>query len=248
VRAGWLPLSFAELLEPEKDATPPQITPPPELTRKAASLLTAAVLLALVALAWRLTDNQSAALVTLLAGICMFLLGVLPRDAGSVDVTDDVVNEISVPFARREMLKEMLFLLLPIAGAAAGYVAWHLQWVTLPDTPWLGRLAGVLLGVLTGGGVVWGVRVLGTLLFGKEAMGLGDVHLMAAVGAILGAPVTILAFFVAAFLGMIWSILLIVLRKPHVLPFGPWLSMASIICVVAGHPMLRAYFDFIGYP
>ena len=39
---------------------------------------------------------------------------------------------------------------------------------------------------LVGGGVVWLVRIAGSLAFGKEAMGLGDVHLMAGVGACLG--------------------------------------------------------------
>ena len=47
---------------------------------------------------------------------------------------------------------------------------------------WAAGLLGCVFGFMIGGGVVWATRILGSLAFGKEAMGLGDVHLMAAVG------------------------------------------------------------------
>ena len=46
--------------------------------------------------------------------------------------------------------------------------------------------AGSLFGLLVGVALIWGIRILGTLGFGKEAMGLGDVHILAAVGAVAG--------------------------------------------------------------
>jgi hypothetical protein len=54
--------------------------------------------------------------------------------------------------------------------------------------------------------VIWVTRIGGTLAFGKEAMGLGDVHLMAAVGAVCGWRVAVLTFFIAPFIGLGYTV------------------------------------------
>lgn len=101
-------------------------------------------------------------------------------------------------------------------------------------------LAGVLLGYLVGGGVVWAVRVLGSLAFGKEAMGLGDVHLMAAVGACLGWIDSVLAFFGAAFVGLTWWVLGLVLggAAKRAMPYGPYLAVSTLL-VLALRPLIE---------
>jgi len=87
------------------------------------------------------------------------------------------------------MCKELLFVGFPLLGLLAGF---HLGYrldtaAALGDWPdWVFVLGGCVLGYFTGAGLVWLTRILGTLAFGKEAMGLGDVHLMAAIGAVLG--------------------------------------------------------------
>ena len=59
------------------------------------------------------------------------------------------------------------------------------------------------MGYLLGGLIVWVIRIGGSLGFGKEAMGLGDVHLMGAVGACLGWTTACLAVFpLAAVIGL----------------------------------------------
>jgi leader peptidase (prepilin peptidase)/N-methyltransferase len=108
---------------------------------------------------------------------------------------------------------------------------------------WLRVLAGVLLGYLIGGGVVWAVRIFGSLAFGKEAMGLGDVHLMAAVGACLGWIDATLAFFLAAFVGVAWAILARIVagvggRFVRTLPYGPFLAVATML-VLLTKPLLE---------
>lgn len=214
-----------------------QLAPLPKLTRKGPSLAAIATLVVLVIAAWVGMSLKAAAFVMLVGGIVMFLIAVLPRDADTKDVTDEVVEEISTPHARREILKEVLFLALPIGGATLAY---YLP-VHLPNVDWLGRLLGALLGLLVGGGIVWFVRIFGTLLFGKEAMGLGDVHLMAGVGAIVGPVLVTFAFFFAPFLGIVWAIVLLVRRKPNVLPYGPWLSIASILSLLIAWPVIGWY-------
>lgn len=60
-----------------------------------------------------------------------------------------------------------------------------------------------LLGALIGGGFIWGVGVLWKLIRGYEGMGLGDVKLMAMVGAFLGATTTLFVIFGASLLGSV---------------------------------------------
>jgi leader peptidase (prepilin peptidase)/N-methyltransferase len=105
------------------------------------------------------------------------------------------------------------------------------------------------MGYLIGGGVVWLVRILGSLAFGKEAMGLGDVHLMAAVGACMGWIDTTLAFFLAAFVGVFWAILGRVYSGSlaRAMPYGPFLAVATLIVFLAKPAIERALESMTGY-
>lgn len=106
---------------------------------------------------------------------------------------------------------------------------------------WLVVLSAVCMGYLIGGGIVWGVRIFGTLAFGKEAMGLGDVHLMAAVGACLGWIDPVIAFFLAAFVGVGWAVLARIVggRLNRAMPYGPFLAIATLLVVVC-KPLIEA--------
>ncbi|MDX2117593.1 MAG: prepilin peptidase [Planctomycetota bacterium] len=151
---------------------------------------------------------------------------------------------VQYPHARREMMKEVVFVAPVVAlGFLGGALA--SRWggvatfnpvtglLALSNEPplWLSVLGGVLLGYLVGGGVVWGTRIAGSLGFGKEAMGLGDVHLMAAVGACLGWIDAVLAFFLAAFVGVAWAVLGVVAggKVKRSMPYGPFLAVATLL-------------------
>ena len=167
----------------------------------------------------------------------------------SFDDYEDYVEEGDVlaeyPHARREMLQEILFLLPLILGGLVGIglVVWQdLTW-TPPDQPRIWSVLGsVGLGWLVGGGLVWGVRILGTLAFGREAMGMGDVHLLAAIGAALGWADPVRIFFLAPFLALAWVLvgrILSVLRRKESreLPYGPHLAAATFV-VWFGRPAI----------
>lgn len=161
------------------------------------------------------------------------------------------------PHARREMIKELAFLCPPIVLAFVGAWAMKLfvtqnygQWTEVPGTGvqlapvnaplWLVVLGGVLMGYLIAGGVVWAVRIGGSLAFGKEAMGLGDVHMMAAVGACLGWIDPTIAFFLAAFVGVAYAIVATVFKGKlnRAMPYGPFLAIATMM-VVLGKPVVE---------
>lgn len=145
---------------------------------------------------------------------------------------------------RREILREVAFLAPALVlAAAAGLLvtgvdgareAW--DWLTNPGSNGaaihLNGLLAALFGYLIGGLWIWGFRILGTLAFGKEAMGLGDVHILAAVGAVCGWIVPSMAFFLAAFLALAWAVTIYVLRRQRELPYGPWLAGGALVAVL----------------
>lgn len=153
---------------------------------------------------------------------------------------------IEYPHARREMLRELAFLAPCILlGIAGGTVAANLWAGSVPPL-WLLVLAGVLMGYLIGGGIVWAVRIGGSLAFGREAMGLGDVHLMAAVGACIGWIDAAIAFPLAAVVGIYWAIVGVVSGGgvARAMPFGPYLAAASVIVFFA-KPLIEAGLTYL---
>ncbi|GIW74787.1 MAG: hypothetical protein KatS3mg103_1309 [Phycisphaerales bacterium] len=156
-----------------------------------------------------------------------------PDDADQPKRTpSDAEVWIHYPHARREMVKEMAFLAMPTVGAWVGMLLAGQAQGLCPL--WLDVLGGTLVGYLVGGGVVWMVRLLGSLGFGKEAMGLGDVHLMAAVGACLGWVDAVLAFFAAAFVGIVLTLYGVALSRGvgRAMPYGPALAIATVLVLL----------------
>ena len=151
---------------------------------------------------------------------------------------------LSYSHPRREVLKEGLFVAVPVIWGLAAW--WHLANAPLifPAYPAFVRvLGGVCLGYLIGGGLVWLTRILGTLAFGREAMGLGDVHLLAAIGAVLGAKAAVIVFFIAPFLGLVYVAVAVgvgrVLKgQVRIIPFGPYLALAALVLLLAHEPII----------
>ena len=149
------------------------------------------------------------------------------------------------PHARREMFKELFFLVPIIAGILIGFFAGYER--GMPPL-YIQAISGSLLGYLVGGGLVWAIRIFGTLAFGREAMGLGDVHLLGGVGAILGWFDPILIFFIAPFSGLIFVLFSSVLEKigktQREIPYGPHLAVATIV-VVFCRPLVQDVWQII---
>jgi len=149
------------------------------------------------------------------------------------------------PHARREMFKELFFLVPIITGILIGFFAGYERGI---PPLYIQAISGSLLGYLVGGGLVWAIRIFGTLAFGREAMGLGDVHLLGGVGAILGWFDPILIFFIAPFSGLIFVLFSSVLEKigktQREIPYGPHLAVATIL-VVFCRPLVQDVWQII---
>lgn len=89
-----------------------------------------------------------------------------------------------------------------------------------------------LIGAIGGGGIVLFFAVVGALIFHQDALGIGDVKLMAMVGALVGWKVAMIAFFIAPFFGLIYGLPLLVFKDEHHMPYGPFLSAGTVLVLL----------------
>lgn len=93
----------------------------------------------------------------------------------------------------------------------------------VPFDKFLSSLGGAAIGFFG----LWALAVLGQVVFKKEAMGGGDIKLMAAIGALSGGFGVLNALVVSSFAGILYFGVLVLLRRPvenGAIPFGPFLS------------------------
>lgn len=92
----------------------------------------------------------------------------------------------------------------------------------------------MLLGMLAGGGIFLGITLLGGLIYGKEAMGLGDVKLMGALGLYFGLTNIIIIALVSFLIGAILSVILLatkIRKMDQYIAFGPFIVLATFIVI-----------------
>lgn len=127
------------------------------------------------------------------------------------------------------------------------FVSRILRWLGIDVTnPRLVALIGSLLGIIIGGGLLWGVAEAYLRLRGIEGMGFGDVKMMAMVGAFLGAPLTLLTIMLGSLVGSIVGLLFIRFAgkgRDYELPFGTFLSVGAIVAVLYGEDLIRMYLN-----
>ena len=105
-----------------------------------------------------------------------------------------------------------------------------------PETRTVGLEAAVW-GVLAGYVPLWLVAQLYRLLRGRDGLGMGDLKLLAAMGAWSGALVLPPVVFVSAFLALVGVVVTRLLHRQDLqqeFPFGPWIIVAYMLCVAAG--------------
>ena len=105
-----------------------------------------------------------------------------------------------------------------------------------PRTSLIGAAAGYLS--------LWGVYHVFRLLTSKEGMGYGDFKLLAALGAWLGWQMLLPTVIIAAAVGAVVGITLIIVRRRSSavpIPFGPFLAAGGWLMLMWGHPLIELY-------
>ena len=132
--------------------------------------------------------------------------------------------------------------LLLLVGLVVTLAAW---WVG--GLAWRGLLSG-LVGLVVAAAMIWLTRAGATWALGREAMGLGDVTLMAMMGSWLGWQVCVLVCCLAVFIGLVHGVLQLLLRRESELPFGPSLCLAAVLVVVFWRPLWQRVGVFFAEP
>ena len=108
-----------------------------------------------------------------------------------------------------------------------------------------------ICGILFGFGLMWLIRFLGSLAFKREAMGMGDVFLMGAIGAIFGPIAVVATLVLSSFLGSAVGILMLVISKTKIgsyieIPYGPYIALGSLGWMFFGPELVAWYLRLIG--
>jgi prepilin signal peptidase PulO-like enzyme (type II secretory pathway) len=106
-------------------------------------------------------------------------------------------------------------------------------------------LLSALVGLAFAGGLIWSVRIIAGRALGVEAMGFGDVTLMAMIGTFLGWQAAFLVFFLAPLTAVVIATAQWLLTGERRIAFGPYLCLAAVIVVLGweglwsqwAHPM-----------
>ena len=111
-----------------------------------------------------------------------------------------------------------------------------------------GDLKARFLQSLAGGAIgffgLWGMAIIGSLIFKKEAMGGGDIKLVAAVGTLTGLGGVVSTLIISSFLGLVYYFVLYILKKNiqnKTIPFGPFISIGLFVNILIPNNLLLLY-------
>ncbi|MFZ5801818.1 MAG: prepilin peptidase [Candidatus Omnitrophota bacterium] len=130
---------------------------------------------------------------------------------------------------------------LTVPGIAAGLLFGALASEGLGQGPWTDGLIHALMGGAAGAAILWLTGWAGKIIFRKEAMGGGDVMLLAMAGTFVGALNTVFIFFTAPFFALPVAIYAKWIAKTETIPYGPYLALSSVLFFFWGEP-IRSYF------
>ncbi len=171
-----------------------------------------------------------------------------------IDLTDwTIPNEVTFPGMPLGIALAVVAMLYPASGL-------------LLDKPIMS-----MIGLLVGGGVLYGLDMLSLLLLKKRGMGFGDVKLLAMLGAFFGPWGVLLTMVIASFFGSAIGLTLIVLGRAtgekeateaseetddeededamtpggHYLPFGPYIVLGGLIYLFFGPEIIERYLAYL---
>ncbi len=149
---------------------------------------------------------------------------------------------LSVIDLRHYILPDSLTIPGIVIGLAASSV-W--PWMHGQEV-WVRGLLSSAIGVVVGGGILWAAGSIAEWILKKEAMGGGDVKLLAAIGAVVGWPGVLWTLMVGSCIGSVYGIYQRVARGEALIPFGPFLAAGAFLYFFVGEASIEAYLRLIG--
>lgn len=130
-----------------------------------------------------------------------------------------------------------------VGGMVLGLVYWAaVGFVTKNFMPCVWSLSGLVFGF----GLLWLIRFFGSKAFKREAMGMGDVFLMGAVGALFGPVAVLFTLVMSSLLGSVVGLSMIALSKARFgkfveIPYGPYICLGCLAWMFAGQEIVAWY-------
>lgn len=172
--------------------------------------------------------------------IAMVVAGSHPREV-DLEIAGAIENEgVS---ARGTAWRELLWLLPSLSAGVL--VAFALLRVPALNETWndlvrwspiegFAPVAGAtfsLVGVFAGVAAGWFLRIFFTVVFGREAFGIGDIYILAAAGAIGGWQVALLGLLLSVGLATVGWLMSLLFKSTLIIPFGPWLALGFFMAL-----------------
>ena len=121
-------------------------------------------------------------------------------------------------------------------GSALVAMAWSMSGPASQQS-----LLSSLIGIVLGGLTVWLVRCVAGFAIGMEALGFGDVTLMAMVGAFVGWQTAAIAFFVAPMIALLFVLVRYLVTGDNQTPFGPYLCVGTLVVILFWDEVWNGY-------
>ncbi|MBL8879437.1 MAG: prepilin peptidase [Phycisphaerales bacterium] len=177
--------------------------------------------------------------------IAMVISGSHPRD---VDAEIAGVIESEGASARGTAWRE-LFWLLPaiVAGVVVAIATAHypvvvglwdglVRWSPIAGFAPIAGTVYSLVGIFAGVAAGWFLRIFFTLVFGREAFGVGDIYILAAAGAVGGWQIALLGLLLSVGLATVGWLLSLIFKSTLIIPFGPWLALGFLMALWLERP------------
>jgi leader peptidase (prepilin peptidase)/N-methyltransferase len=132
--------------------------------------------------------------------------------------------------------------ILPNVITVSGIVVGLALSVVLPP-----GLVSSLIGAAVGGGVLWGIGEAYYRWRGVDGLGMGDVKMLAMIGAFLGWQQMLVTLILASFSGSLAGVAVLATRRGGMqaaLPFGTFLAVGALVAAVGGDAILDWYLQF----
>lgn len=124
---------------------------------------------------------------------------------------------------------------ITLPGIVAGFAC---SWF-LPPGPLMS-----LLGILLGGGLLWGIAEIWLRLRKVDAMGFGDVKMLAMIGAFLGVELMVLTFVLSSLIGGVVAGAMMATRRADLatrVPYGTMLAVGALVASLYGNALIGWY-------
>ena len=132
--------------------------------------------------------------------------------------------------------------ILPNAITLPGIVVGLAFSVVAPPGPF-----DALVGTVLGGGVLYGIAFAYYLWRKEEGMGMGDVKMLAMIGAFLGWQAVLVTLVLSSFAGAVIGVLMMIGQRGtmrYALPFGTFLSLGALAAMLVGERLVHWYMAF----